>query len=102
MPWEEKPAETLNVAVSHAGLRALGVRDELLASFPEEFRAGMAGRAGGVGATNDIAPGTRAEGARPGGPGARVAAGAPPDEGPAAAPARLRGRAAPPPPVDHR
>ncbi|MGI8802261.1 MAG: Dyp-type peroxidase [Solirubrobacteraceae bacterium] len=42
-PWTDgKPATTLNVAVTAAGLRALGVSD---AGFAPEFRAGMARRA---------------------------------------------------------
>jgi Dyp-type peroxidase family len=39
------PAETLNLALTHEGLRALGVPDRLLRSFPCEFRAGMGKRA---------------------------------------------------------
>lgn len=44
-----KPSHTLNVAVTAAGLRALGLPDELLARFAPEFVAGMAGRAGLLG-----------------------------------------------------
>ena len=44
-PWRTgKPPATLNVALSHAGLRALGVSDEVLDTFPPEFRQGMAAR----------------------------------------------------------
>lgn len=44
-PWYEKPDTTLNVAFTHRGLAALGVDEESLASFPEEFREGMRARA---------------------------------------------------------
>jgi Dyp-type peroxidase family len=54
VPWREgKPATTLNVAVTAAGLRALGVSDDVLASFPADFRDGMAGRAARLG---DVGP----------------------------------------------
>jgi Dyp-type peroxidase family len=44
--WDgSKPELTLNVALTYEGLKALGVPDPLLATFPEEFRAGMASRA---------------------------------------------------------
>ena len=45
--WDatSKPRATLNVALSFSGLIALGLPTEALASFPEEFRTGMAGRA---------------------------------------------------------
>ena len=45
-PWKagEKPLTTLNVAVTAAGLRALGVSEEVVGSFSKEFRQGMAGR----------------------------------------------------------
>jgi hypothetical protein len=46
-PWPagEKPLTTLNVAVTAAGLRALGVSDAVVGSFSHEFRDGMATRA---------------------------------------------------------
>lgn len=45
-PWDGgKPATTLNVAVTFAGLRALGVPAVLLDDFPDEFSMGMAARA---------------------------------------------------------
>jgi Dyp-type peroxidase family len=45
-PWRSgKPATTLNVALTFAGLQALDVPDVLLDSFPLEFRDGMAMRA---------------------------------------------------------
>ena len=45
-PWPpgEKPLTTLNVAVTAPGLRALGVSEEVVASFSQEFRAGMSSR----------------------------------------------------------
>ncbi|HUR85019.1 MAG TPA: Dyp-type peroxidase [Solirubrobacteraceae bacterium] len=45
-PWPkgEKPVTTLNVAVTAAGLRALGVGEEVVDTFSHEFREGMAGR----------------------------------------------------------
>ena len=47
VPWPEgwRPVATLNVALSHAGLEALGVPEPVLRTFPEEFREGMAERA---------------------------------------------------------
>jgi len=47
--WDEKPARTLNVALSHDGLEALGVEPRVLATFPDEFRAGMAARSAQLG-----------------------------------------------------
>jgi len=44
------------VALSFQGLKALGVPDESLASFPEEFRQGMAARADNLGDTGESAP----------------------------------------------
>ncbi len=46
-PWPEgpKPASALNVAFTYQGLNALGLSPNALASFPEEFRKGMAARA---------------------------------------------------------
>jgi Dyp-type peroxidase family len=45
-PWPagEKPVTTLNVAVTAAGLRALGVSEKVVGSFSHEFRDGMATR----------------------------------------------------------
>ena len=56
VPWGNKPGEALNVAVTHAGLRALGVRAEILDSFPEGFRDGMEARAELLGDTQGSAP----------------------------------------------
>jgi Dyp-type peroxidase family len=45
-PWAEtSPQSTLNVSLTFEGLAALGVDDRRLASFPEDFRQGMAKRA---------------------------------------------------------
>src|SRR6266487_6894321 len=59
-PWPHnfKPASTLNVAFSFAGLRILGASDADLAAFPDEFRAGMAARAGRLGDIGSGAPDT--------------------------------------------
>lgn len=50
---QDRPRYTVNVSLSCKGLRALGVPGPLLESFPKEFRAGMAARAGLLG---DIGP----------------------------------------------
>jgi hypothetical protein len=42
--WKEAPGRALNIAVSHLGLRALGVPAALREQFPPEFRDGMAAR----------------------------------------------------------
>jgi Dyp-type peroxidase family len=45
--WEgERPATTLNVALSFRALQALRLAPHILDGFPVEFRAGMAARAG--------------------------------------------------------
>jgi len=44
-PWSEKPASGLNIAFSYAGLVALALPSQTLASFPQAFREGMAARA---------------------------------------------------------
>jgi deferrochelatase/peroxidase EfeB len=49
-------AHWVTLAFTWSGLRALGVDDASLATFPEEFRAGMAARAGVVGATGHNHP----------------------------------------------
>lgn len=45
-------SSALNVGLSWTGLAALGVAEETLHSFPEEFRVGMAGRAEHLGDIN--------------------------------------------------
>ena len=54
-PWSagEKPLTTLNVSVTAAGLRALGVSDKVVDSFSREFREGMSSRAALLG---DVGP----------------------------------------------
>jgi len=54
--WSEKPESGINIAVSHAGLRALGVAGGSLDAFPEEFRLGMAARADRLGDIGESAP----------------------------------------------
>lgn len=53
--WDVDSEWTINVAFTYAGLEALGLPPEALASFPEEFRAGMAAR-GLVGDTGENDP----------------------------------------------
>ncbi len=55
-PWSQKPASGVNVAFSYSGLRALELPDASLAGFPEEFRQGMAARAGLLGDLAGSAP----------------------------------------------
>lgn len=43
--WTEELTAWTGVAISHAGLKALGVPEGSLASFPLSFRQGMAARA---------------------------------------------------------
>src|SRR5215470_17457055 len=47
--WRIAANAWLGVAITYAGLKALGVPDDSLASFPEAFRVGMAARAGQLG-----------------------------------------------------
>ncbi|HTN24679.1 MAG TPA: hypothetical protein VL120_11875, partial [Solirubrobacteraceae bacterium] len=56
-PWAAgKPETTLNVALTAAGLDALGVGADVLDSFSFEFRAGMASRAAALGDAGPSAP----------------------------------------------
>jgi Dyp-type peroxidase family len=56
-PWgPDKPDSGVNLAFSYQGLRALALPDSTLAGFPEEFRQGMAARAGLLGDDGDSAP----------------------------------------------
>jgi len=50
------PESTLNLSVTASGLAALGVPAATLATFPEEFRDGMAGRAELLGDRGENAP----------------------------------------------
>jgi deferrochelatase/peroxidase EfeB len=52
-PWVEKPDCCLNVSLTAGGLRALGVPETSMATFPEEFTQGAAARASVVG---DVGP----------------------------------------------
>ena len=56
-PWQDgPPATAIHVAFTYAGLQTLGVPDEILASFPDEFREGMAARAERLGDRGPSAP----------------------------------------------
>ncbi|MEY2443137.1 MAG: hypothetical protein QOJ46_2563 [bacterium] len=56
-PWRDgKPLTTLNVALTAAGLRALGVPAEMLRTFAVEFRIGMSARAKLLGDTGPSSP----------------------------------------------
>lgn len=56
-PWDDAaPATAINVALTHSGLRALGVGEPILASFPDVFRQGMASRARRLGDRGPSAP----------------------------------------------
>jgi Dyp-type peroxidase family len=54
--WDEMPSSTLNLAFTYSGLVALGVSRSLLATFPEDFRDGMAARADLLGDRGENAP----------------------------------------------
>jgi Dyp-type peroxidase family len=54
--WEDRPEAAVNVALSFAGLRQLGLPASSLASFPSEFQAGMAARAASLGDVRDSRP----------------------------------------------
>jgi hypothetical protein len=55
-PWSRKPDSGVNVGFSYAGLVALELPGATLASFPEEFREGMAARATLLGDEGASAP----------------------------------------------
>ena len=55
-PWETKPDFCFNVAITYAGLQALELPEESLATFPEEFKLGAVQRASLIGDTGDSAP----------------------------------------------
>jgi len=56
-PWvHDKPRHCVNLGLTFAGLRALGLPSETLESFPEEFVQGSAARAGLIGDTGPSAP----------------------------------------------
>jgi Dyp-type peroxidase family len=54
--WETAPTSAVQVAFTFGGLRALGVPDAVLESFPDEFREGMAARARQLGDRGPSAP----------------------------------------------
>ncbi|WP_333772691.1 Dyp-type peroxidase [Streptomyces sp. IBSBF 3136] len=54
--WQPPLPALLNVALTYRGLEALRVPHTSLNSFPEEFREGMAARAGFLGDTGESAP----------------------------------------------
>jgi deferrochelatase/peroxidase EfeB len=54
--WREKPGATLNIALTFEGLRALGLPEESLASFPAEFQEGMRHRAEQLGDVDGSSP----------------------------------------------
>lgn len=56
-PWKDgAPPTAMHVAFTYAGLAALGLPQELLDSFPEEFRDGMAAQAERLGDRGPSAP----------------------------------------------
>ncbi|HZS23846.1 MAG TPA: Dyp-type peroxidase [Gaiellaceae bacterium] len=55
--WEgDGPATAIQLAFTYAGLERLGVPEDVLATFPEEFREGMAARADLLGDRGASAP----------------------------------------------
>jgi deferrochelatase/peroxidase EfeB len=54
--WAETPNSTFNIGLTFAGLRALGLSQDMLDSFPTEFREGMARRALKLGDFGHSAP----------------------------------------------
>jgi Dyp-type peroxidase family len=54
--WKVKPEAATNVAISMAGLRALQLNSETLASFPGEFQEGMRARADELGDIGESDP----------------------------------------------
>ncbi|HET9012821.1 MAG TPA: hypothetical protein VFN38_13440, partial [Gemmatimonadaceae bacterium] len=57
-PWSSPPATAMNVAFTFAGLSELELADDVLGSFPEAFRDGMAARSARLGDRGPSAPGT--------------------------------------------
>src|SRR5262249_55402759 len=55
-PWETKPDTTFNIGVTFEGLRALGVSQSSLDTFPTEYKEGMTARATKLGDVGDSAP----------------------------------------------
>ena len=56
-PWEDGPPPTsTHAAFTYSGLQTLGVPEDILATFPAEFREGMAARAERLGDRGPSAP----------------------------------------------
>jgi deferrochelatase/peroxidase EfeB len=55
-PWERKPDSCFNISLTFEGLRALGLAQASLASFPTEFVEGMTARAPKLGDVGESAP----------------------------------------------
>jgi len=55
-PWVRSPETAIQAAFTYAGLERVGVPAEILATFPEEFRQGMAARAATLGDRGPSAP----------------------------------------------
>lgn len=54
--WEEKPSTCFNISLTFSGLKALGVKEKHLSTFPREFMEGMAARALKIGDFGYSAP----------------------------------------------
>jgi Dyp-type peroxidase family len=54
--WDRSVTAWISIGISHPGLAALGVPDEVLSTFAPEFQAGMAARAPTIGDTGPSAP----------------------------------------------
>jgi Dyp-type peroxidase family len=54
--WSTPPGYCVNVGITHAGLRALELPQDSLASFPQEFMEGAVARAARVGDSGGSAP----------------------------------------------
>ena len=55
-PWEVKPPFCLNLGFTYDGLRAVGLPESSLSSFPTEFVEGAVARAAWIGSTGESAP----------------------------------------------
>jgi Dyp-type peroxidase family len=55
-PWQSPPPVALQIAFTYAGLQHVGVPRDILDTFPEEFRQGMAARAEALGDRGSNAP----------------------------------------------
>ncbi len=59
--WTTRPASCFNIGLTYFGLKGLGASKASLASFPTEFKAGMAGRSVKLGDIGESAPNYWAE-----------------------------------------